>query len=339
MKKEYNFIDIAKFVLAIGIVAIHSNVFDATNNIAIYIIYKGITRLGVPFFFVASGFFLYNKLSNAKSDNIVIGEYIKRLLIPFFFWILIDFFPLKFIPFMLLKGNAFMFALKTIRNLIFYPWGAMWYISALIVAVLVIVCFYKKIKLRNIVIIGSILYLFALLCNNYYFLIENTFIQNVVDLYLKIAISSRNGIFEGLFFVSVGMYISELKKIGKINFKLTNTIFSISYVLLIIEILLIKNYNYKDDGSLYLMFLLLITSMFTFLLQFKTKFDTTKLRNYSTGLYFMHYFIIGNLNVIESLLNISIGHIYIFIIVLFMSLVLLTILYKMNNKYINMVIK
>ena len=87
------------------------------------------------------------------------------------------------------------------------------------------------------------------------------------------------------------------------------------------------------------MFLIVIPSLTLLLLQFNTKFKTNKLRNYSTGIFFMHSFICYLLNMILKFININISSKLFFVIVLFIVLITLTILYKVNNKYINKVIK
>ena len=99
----------------------------------LYLFLKSIIRLSVPFFFVASGYFLFNKLYNSSDKQLCIKNYIKRLIIPFAFWVIIDFIPLKLIPAIINKEGIKIFIMRTIRALIFYPWGAMWYILALII--------------------------------------------------------------------------------------------------------------------------------------------------------------------------------------------------------------
>lgn len=338
MKKEYAFIDIFKLIFAICILGIHSNICNGYST-TIWLFCHGICRVGVPFFFCVSGYFFYKSLDKRKNHDIrlVTSRYLKRLFIPYIVWLLLN------LPFVLRKYYLDEFDLlsilkKIIKSLIFYPWGTMWYIWALMIAIIIIVLFYKKNKLKNIVIIGSILYLFALICNTYYFLIEGTIFQSLIDNILNIIESARNGIFEGLYFVSVGMYISKLSDEGKISYKKNNIIFIVSYILLIIEILLTKNYVHRDDHSLFLMFIILIPSLFIFLSQFNLKMNTIKFRNYSTGIYFSHRFVLASVQFILGMLNITISNLLLFIIVLSIVLIILTILYKINNKYINLVV-
>lgn len=339
MKKNYALIDIFKFIFAIGIVALHTGVFSSYNNIFSYSVLHCFIRLGVPFFFTVSGFFVGIKLFNSNNKKDVIIKYIKRLLVPLIFWILINL-PFQIYKFYILGDSFSNIILKLIRNLLFYPWGAMWFVLALIVALIIIMPFYKKNKIKNVVIIGAILYLFALLANNYYFLVENTIFQKFIDLYLKVFVSPRNGIFEGLYFVSVGIYLSDyIIKKRTINNKLNIIVLICSYMFLLIEIFLIKDFTHRDDASLYFMFLLFIPSFVLFLSKFNVKYDTKKLRNYSTGIFFMHSFIRDCLMLILNILNIEVPIIILLLLIIFIVVIILTILYKINNKYINLVIK
>ncbi len=238
------------------------------------------------------------------------------------------------------KYGFFKVILLTIRDLVFYPWGAMWYISALIIATCICYFFYKKNKLPQLCLIGLLLYLFALLCNNYYFVSNNSILRIIIDNYLKIAVSARNGIFEGILFVSTGMLISSkidlINKINKNRLILFDIIF---FILLIIEIIILYPYEYADDGSLFLNYIFLVPIIFCTLLKYQTSIDTIKVRNYSTGIYFSHRFIINILTLFSMIIKYSLSNTLIFALTILCVFIGLKLLYSLNNKYINMVIK
>lgn len=340
MKESYSGIDIIKFLFSVCVVGIHTNILTSETSNIEWGIFHGIFRLAVPFFFVCSGFFLGLKLYRTNTFNDgknEIKKYIKRLIVPYIFWLIIG---LPFQVYKLRADNFVLIIFKLIRSILFYPWGALWYIWALIIAILLITPFYKKGKIKYAMLIGGILYFFALICNNYYFLIENTFLQKFIDIYLKVFHSSRNGLFVGLYFVSTGLYIAELinKGINIYNWK-HKVILIVSYIFLIIEIFVIKRKTYRDDNSLYLMFIIVIPELLIFLMRYRVKIKTTLLRNYSTGIYFLHIPIRDLTKSILSLQGINVNNYLMFIIVLFLSFGILTILYKVENKYINKVIR
>lgn len=137
---------------------IYTGLAISHNNMVLYIIFNCCVRIGVPFFFVASGFFYGIKIIKSDDYKNVLKKNIKRLLIPFIFWLI--------------------------------------------------------------------------------------------------------GIFEGLYFVSVGIYIAGIFKKSKINYKLNIILFILSIIVFIIEIFLLKGVKFIDDGSLYLSFLILVPSFF-----------------------------------------------------------------------------
>ena len=321
--KKYAMLDYFKLFFAIGIVVIHCNLFQGTDNVSWYILH-GILRVGVPFFFCVSGFFFCRCLDNKGN----LGKSLKRIAIPFVFWMLLDFFI--FYNTRCVGYTGFNLLIFFVKNILFYPWGAMWYLLALMISILILYPFYKKNKLELIVIIGVVLYLFGLLGNNYYFLIEGTKLQNIMDWYINHFLCTRNALFEGLYFTGVGMYISRMTKIPN------GWLLLGSYLLLVIEIFLIKGRTYIDDHSLYFSFIYFIPIFVLYLTQFKSKYNTIIVRNYSSGLYFIHRFIIGILTIV---LGLNVSNILLFIITIVISFITLFICYKTDNKYILMVTK
>lgn len=332
--KKYGYVDVAKLFFALMVVLLHSNALEV-DNIIVRVFQHSVCQIGVPFFFVSAGFFLEQKIR--IGGGTYLKKYVKRLFIPFIFWLILNY-PLKLYSYY--KLGFLKTILLTIRDLVFYPWGAMWYVLALIVASIICCYFYKKDKLNQLFFIGLTLYSFALLCNNYYFLVSNTFFSKIVEGYLNIAVSARNGIFEGILFVSIGMLISTKKsKISKVkwNYMLFMNIFF--YLILILEIISIKLYGYKDDGSLFITYVFIVPLLFCLLIKKDTPFDSSIIRNYSSGIYFTHRFILGCLSLLFLLLKISVPNYILFFITIAISFVMLKILYLFDNKYINMLIK
>ena len=297
------------------------------------------------FFCIFLGIKLYKK-NDIKEKKDIIKKYIKRLLILFTFWILVGFVigirignPIRISE---LKFSSFSkISIKVFRRLLFNPWGALWYVLALIVAVLLIIPFLKRDKIEYAVIIGAILYIFALLCNNYYFLVENTIFEQIIDKYLEIFITERNGLFVGLYFVSIGMYISNIitNKNVRINYKVHTLILVISYLLFLLEILLIKNNIRKEEHSLFIMLTIVAPELFILTARLKGNYNTKLLRNYSTGIYFTHMPIINVITIISNRMKTTLNNYILFIIVLLIAMILLTICYKIDNKYLNKFIK
>ena len=180
-------------------------------------------------------------------------------------------------------------------------------------------------------IIGFILYLFAILSNSYYFLIEGTWLQTIVDNYLEIFISSRNGLFVGFFYVAIGNYLL-FKKDTKIR---NNIIFIIIGMLtLILETALIRNNHYIEDHSLFFSLIIVIPNLVLLLTRISNNKSSKIYRNLSICIYVLHRPILGYLAYFTSISSSLVK----FIIVLVLSTAIAYILQKINNKYINKII-
>lgn len=329
-EKNYYYIDILKLFFSICIVALHTYLFLDTNPTAYWYLSHCIWRLAVPFFFVTSGYFFCKKIKNSNTPKKVLYNSIKRLLVLLIFWLIISL-PLQ-INNLLIQGLSIKeMILSLIKSVCFYPWGALWYILALIVAYILIYPFLKRKKHIMPLIIGFILYLFAILSNSYYFLIEGTWLQTIVDNYLEIFISSRNGLFVGFFYVAIGNYLL-FKKDTKIR---NNIIFIIIGMLsLILETALIRNNHYIEDHSLFFSLIIIIPNLVLLLTKISNNKSSKIYRNLSIGIYVLHRPILGYLEYFTSISSSLVK----FIIVLVLSTAIAYILQKINNKYINKII-
>ena len=333
MKENYDYIYYLKFFFCICVIGIHAQIFYNFNNTFDYVVFHSVFRSAVPFFFVASTFFLGLKLKNKSLDdkNIIINKYLIRLIIPYIFWMVVS--SIKVIS--MLDGGLLVKIIKLIRVALFNPWSALWYIWALIVFLIIykvlINIFKDKFNINVLLVISLVLYLIALLCNNYYFLIENTFMNKIINTYMNIFITPRNGILISIFMV-LGLKLSDIK--DKFNNKNKLIISSIIlFIILVIETLLIRNNSFLDDRSLYITFIIFIPILFILFTKFKSNKNTTLIRNLSTGLYFMHC---PTLMLLKLFL---VNEYALFISAIVIDTIILLVLYKINNKYINYVIK
>lgn len=86
-KDKYEMIDILKFIFAIFVVGIHTNIMSNPKDTFQWYILHIFFRLAVPFFFIVSGFLFGKKyIKNKENLKEISKMQIKRLLIPFIFW-------------------------------------------------------------------------------------------------------------------------------------------------------------------------------------------------------------------------------------------------------------
>lgn len=280
----YRWVDVFKFFFCICIIAMHSNIPFPGN----YWTEKLVFRLGVPFFFVASGYFL-SMSCGTRGTEVAVKRYCLRLLelLAAFsaIWI-----PQFWIDCAISKIGTVGALVSTLQHILFFPNNALWYIQASVVGALLLAPFIRKHYTRMAILIGLVLYGFALLCNNYFFLIQNTAVRSVIDTYTKICLAPHNGVFVGFLYLALGVYTH--KYLSSQPVALLWRLLGICYALYIAEVLLIsKTTTQVDDGAFYVMQIAVAPLLLSILLRVPDHFDSSKtilMRRLSTGMYLLH---------------------------------------------------
>ena len=278
-------IDVTKFFFCLCIIALHTRLFTLLPEPADYYFRQLVLRSAVPFFFVCSGYFL-GKKSQGNDVNCVVRKYVKRLLLPLLFFDVINVIEQDIA--LIYRGEYLIDVLRiNAQSLLFYPYGALWFVQACIIGALLLTPFIKRGHMTRAIWIGLCLYIFALLCNNYYFL-SYGILRKVIDTYMHYCISARNGLFVGFIFLALGVRIAACDNaygLRKGLLLLVVGIFS-----LFVEAYFLRGKAYADDGALFLMQLFFIPCLFNFILhlKFNQAFDTVLLRNLSIGMYLLH---------------------------------------------------
>ncbi len=123
---SYTGVDIFKLVFALLIPTLHIP-FISSNWIVIIFLQQYLARLGVPFFYVASGFLLYRREVIKKRLNF--KSYLTRIGKLYFFWLAI------YLPIFIYKYG---FSLNLLQSIVFKTPGYLWYINGLIVGSIMI---------------------------------------------------------------------------------------------------------------------------------------------------------------------------------------------------------
>jgi len=336
-KHNYAAVDIAKFFFSICILVSHTGAY---HEIPYSWYFQHIVLCSaVPFFFVTSGYFLGCKLYQNSNQSVfpIIKNYIRRLIYPYIVFSIIN--SIIASVDIYAKGKSvvwtFIFLAKAA---IFYPYGALWYVWASIVASLLLYWFIKSEKIVLALFLGFICYLFALLCNSYYSLIENTVFQQSVDAYLRIATSARNGVFVGFLLLGIGIWLagfgSRLQETKVRRFSWICLLFSL--ITLFLEVTYIKNKTVADDNSLFLSQLVMVPALLILLLnceKIQASSLTLLLRQLSTGFYFIHRPLLSLLmNILVTLGYAEVPAGFIFFIILVLCLSICLPVYKHKTK-------
>lgn len=270
-KTEFLAVDFFRLIFALGIVALHLSPLTEVNKMLNYFLVQVLTRLGVPFFFLVSGFFVQKKLDNFEK----VKRYVFRLAQLYLLYTLL-YLPQIICSYIKGNGSLIRNALAFIRNFFLIgSYSQLWYFVGLIVAVLLLYLLVNKLKLsdKKIVVIALILYVLGTIGNAYIAPLRENINVPLSDfasldkrylllwVYFKLFSTTRNGVFFGLPYLSFGYLIAKNREnIYQKNYLL----FSIgSFVVMTGEAFLAHEmFNCKGQDML---ITLLPTSIFVFL--------------------------------------------------------------------------
>lgn len=163
-KQRNNSIDIFRYICAVLVVIIHTEPFYTGELSGLGIFLKQfLARIAVPFFFVVSGYFFFNKAFIGKASLSSVWKQVKTYLfwsVPYFLvniWVLSD------------EGvGVFELVKKIVIDFFFLgSYYHFWFFPALIYASLISYAIYKSIGFRALLIISIPLYIFGLLGTTY----------------------------------------------------------------------------------------------------------------------------------------------------------------------------
>lgn len=288
MKKNYDIIDIIKFICAILVVAINTHPFREISRYLEFGIANVLARIAVPFFFATAGYFFTIKILNSDDKRKILIDYFKKIIILYLGWSLIYlYFDVQAI--MRHTDNVYAIIFQYIKNLILFGTHFhLWYVVASIMAIFLLYISLVSKEVKSFFIISLLLYIVGLLGDSYFGLIkQNEFLLDIFKSYFKILGNTRNGLFFAFPFIMMGAIIYL-----KPNKSRNNYIYAIiSFILLVVESFILKYYKIPKDYNLYIMLLPFTYFFLSYLLSLEIKINksiTNTARSYSMGIYFIH---------------------------------------------------
>lgn len=261
--KLYNGINLLKFVCANLIIIIHVLPFGSNQKYETinFIFQNFIARIAMPIFFISTGFLIYSKVKENKDYNIA-KNYSIKLIKLYLIWSII-YLPLNIINYIKNDTSIKDAIINYIQHFLFRGSCVhLWYLTAAAFAVYIISILLKKnIKPKTILIISIILYIIGIFTQSLagitkYIFQNNKYILDFLHYSKEVIITTQNGLFVGMIFVSIGMYIAyrniKINKIKNIIMLFT------SIILMSIEVYIIHKYKLAIEYNIYL-FLPLVT--------------------------------------------------------------------------------
>ena len=283
--KNYDILDLAKLILSIMIVAIHTSLLPS-------VLYPWL-RLALPLFFVISSFLLFRKINNSpqsESDNIIkkFIRYAKLylfwfiVLLPFTIYIRKDWFILGF-----WNGISNM-----IKNILFSStFVASWFLTATITAIFIIYKLSKKFNYKLLFFIFLLIYFVCCMVSSYYTFFENIdFIKKICDFYLLFFPSPLFSFPVALLWIFIGkMFADGNIKHKIVNKKLYLLFTALFFLLLFIEWKYVTHLTETYTSDCYLFLFPLTILIFKLFLNINIKLKNAKLlRQVSTITYPLH---------------------------------------------------
>lgn len=266
-RKQYRAIDIAKFVMAILVVAIHVRPFTGQTA---FVYDDIIARIADPLFFQITAFLFFEKIFAQISGNLrqgmswrMLGHYMKRILALYTAWFVI------YAPVVLPRtwqecGNIRGMLLALLKKYwLSGYYGAMWFMTALLLAIPLVFILTKYLGSRLCLLLSAPWFLLTVARMEYCSITDGWQVAGYFDSAIYGIFGwYGNGLTYGFFFCALGMWVAYKRTLGgqkndSRDFALPSLI---SFLLLIIE-----SYVIRDKGlgqSFGAMFFLIPTSYF-----------------------------------------------------------------------------
>lgn len=233
--KNYNTIDLFKFICAILIVFMHTHCSDLGENGSVFV--KTICAIGVPFFFIASGFFLgkgFERNNNDIDKKKYYRKYISRLIKMYIGWSVITL-PIAFIIVQeAYCEESIIFKIAGIFRLFFLVGsiGIYWYILSLIYCSAIIFYYQKKgWRILYLFIIATVLWCCGVIYDSPF---NN---DNILFKCIHVVFGSeRNFLNVGLFYILIGFYFQKYEHKLKMNTSILICLMCVTIIFRIIEV-------------------------------------------------------------------------------------------------------
>lgn len=258
--KSYTGIDIFRLVAALLIITIHTSPLLSYNETADFILTRIIARVAVPFFFMASGFFLMPGYTFHAER---LKRFLRKTMVVYMFATLV-YIPVNIYSGYFHKENLLP---EMIKDIIFDgTFYHLWYLPASMLGAAIAWYFVKKSGYSGALIITGILYIIGLFGDSYYGIAEKSaFMKGFYQLVFQVSDYTRNGFFFApVFFVLGGMTADEQENI---SFRKSVWGFTAFFFLMLCEAMLLRHYGLQRWDSMYIFLLPCMFFLFRIILQ------------------------------------------------------------------------
>lgn len=240
-KNEYPLIDILKFLFAFFVAGLHIPFLESFGANPFYgqlylALAEGLFPIAVPFYFVASGFFIFRKAGFPNSDPQIVWKSVKKNFLLFGIWSIL---------------------------LIHSSRGALWYLSNLVVTTIILGYLSNKgLSCRGLIVLSSVLFVIGVLFCTYTHIPifpVNTYLFRLILLFRDFIVpDSWNTLCTSIPFMAVGILFAQNKIKIPAFFALAGCF--VSAALVVLELRFLDH----SSPNCYLYFSLLPAALFLF---------------------------------------------------------------------------
>lgn len=263
--REYGGIDAFRLVAALLIVCIHTSPLACVSQDADFLLTHMLARIAVPFFLMASGFFVLPKvLFSPGAESSSVWRFVKKAAL------LYAIATALYLPVNLYAGRfAQIHAADILRDVLFDgTFYHLWYLPASILGMLIVYLLSRKLRFRSVFLISLLLYAIGLFGDSYFGAVAGVpAISAFYTAMFRILSFTRNGLFLAPLFLVIGGWIGHTQKSR--SKPLLLLLFAVSLCLMILEGLILRALHWPRHDSMYL--LLPVCSFFLFSLLVSSK--------------------------------------------------------------------
>lgn len=291
---HYPWIDRIKYLVSFLVLVIHFRPLSDYNPIIDFSSAQIVSRIAVPFFFISSGYFL--GVNGLSKENVI--KSIKKNFKLYLVWTVL-YLPISVLFFMPEFGNI----LVNFTVLGFYY--HLWFIPALLFSLVAMYFLNKYLKPLTITIISFIFFCVGVFGDAYYGLLPKGILLDLMNQFLQIFRTTRNGLFFGFLFVALGYLIQKTQIQDRIRVKYAWIGFILSYSLMFVEMGLLMTYTEPFEYNMY--FSMIPTTFFLLVLCLHYPSETSgqDYRIKSGVIYFSHFLVYYFMYGLFSLLNLN----------------------------------
>jgi serine/alanine racemase len=309
--RNYDGIDVFRLFAAFLIVGIHTYPLRSVSVELNFFIVHVLSRIGVPFFLMATGYFLISQYLSGRlsfplrlrTDRVrkssplscphgqsEVGpllSFVKKTGILYLLATII-YLPISIYAGHYSDGNI---VIIFIRNLVFDGiFYHLWYLPAAIMGALLVYALGRRFYLGGVFGVAIVLYVFGLLGDSYYGLTLNvSFLTAIYDVLFNIFSFTRNGLFYAPIFLVMGALIrkqEQQEKVKTVAFACT-----ISLILMCVEGMVLHIFDFTRHDSMYIMLIPCMYFLFRLVSSHKGQ-QSVFLRDTSMWIYILHPFFI-----------------------------------------------